>query len=70
MAGKKKGGLTSQIGRLVYFIIISAIFLALLSRFDWDIILMFKWILSGIWNIIITLADIIAGNKSFRQLTA
>lgn len=54
----------------VTFIIWGSLFVALLSVFNWDIIALIEWIIGFIWNIILTLADNIAGNRTFRQITS
>lgn len=66
----KKRGLTDSLFQTFTFILGVAFFIALLSRFDWDIIAMFSWIVQGVWNIILTVANIIAGNESFREITS
>ena len=66
----KKSGFTDSLFKTFTFILGAAFFIALLSRFEWDIIAMFSWIVQGVWNIILTVANVIAGNESFREITS
>lgn len=67
---KKKGGITDAIGQIIIAIVFIGVFLALLSRFNWDIIELFYWIGNAIWKAILIVANFVAGNRSFQRLTS
>lgn len=66
----KNSGFMGSIYQIIMAIIFAGVFLALLSRFDFDIIAMFEWILMGIWTMIITIADWFASLPMFQRITA
>lgn len=66
----RRKGIIGNIYSLITFIIWAALFVALLSRFDFDIVRMVEWIVLFIWDIILRLANLISRNDSFRSITS
>ena len=66
----RRKGFIGQVISIISLIIWAGLFVALLKRFDWDIIALGSWILNSIWNLISSVADAIGGNDSFRRITS
>lgn len=67
---RRKNGFIGQVMWLGSMIIWTALFVALLSRFNWDIIALAEWIVGFILDIIMSLADKISGNPTFQDVTS
>lgn len=67
---KKTGGITGSISQLFTFVIVAGLLIALLARFDWDILAVLEWIGSFIVDAVLTVANFFAGNRTFQRLTA
>lgn len=64
----KKGGIFKNIKALIVFIVLSALFLAALSQFNWDVFEMITWCLNKIWEAITRLTDYFANLPFFRSI--
>lgn len=64
----KKGGIFKNIKALIVFIVLSALFLAALSQFNWDVFEMITWYLNKILEAITRLANYFAHLPFFRSI--
>lgn len=64
----KKGGIFKNIKALIVFIVLSALFLAALSQFNWDVFEMITWCLNKIWEAITRLENYFAHLPFFRSI--
>lgn len=65
---RKKGGpfntIISILGMLIFF----GIFLAVLSQFGGDLGALFQWIISGAWDIVISVRDSVSSWDTFQRI--
>lgn len=64
----KKGSIAKNIKALIVFIILSALFLAALSQFNWDVFELATWCVEKIWEAIDRLAKYFANLPFFRSI--
>ncbi len=63
----RRRGITGTITSLITFIILAGIFLAVLRRFDGDVVAAFQWIIDSIVNVITNIADRVSDMPWFRR---
>lgn len=64
----KAGSIQRNIKSLVVFIVVSALFIAALSQFNWDVFEMIAWIANKIIEAINRLADYFISLPFFREI--
>lgn len=65
---KKRGGIFNNIVSIVGMLVMFGIFLAALSQFGGDLGAMFQWILSGAWDIVISVRDSVGSWATFQRI--
>lgn len=55
------------IGKVIGWIVIAGLALALLRAFNFDVIGVIQWAFNWIWGAIMTVADFLTGNPTFQR---
>lgn len=66
--GRKKNTITGKIFSVIAFIVWFGLFIALLKRFDWDIMLLLEWFLSLFLELIDRISNWFLTSPTFQRV--